>query len=58
MVDCFLKKKLEISMRLVPHASDNRKINLLELYLVVKREGGHRNVTENNLWAVVAKDMG
>ncbi|KAM0036804.1 putative transcription factor & chromatin remodeling ARID family [Helianthus debilis subsp. tardiflorus] len=45
--------------RLVPaYASDNQKINLLELYLVVNREGGHRSVTENNLWAVVAKDMG
>ncbi|KAM0026530.1 putative transcription factor & chromatin remodeling ARID family [Helianthus debilis subsp. tardiflorus] len=59
MVEWFLTEKLEISTRPNPaYASDNRKINLLELYLVVKREGGHRNVTENNLWAVVAKDMG
>ncbi|KAF5801236.1 putative transcription factor & chromatin remodeling ARID family [Helianthus annuus] len=26
--------------------------------MVVKREGRHKNVTSNNLWAVVAKDMG
>ncbi|KAF5781047.1 putative transcription factor & chromatin remodeling ARID family [Helianthus annuus] len=59
MVDWFLTKKLEISTRPVPaYASDNQKINLLELYLVVKWEGGHRNVTVNNLWVVVTKDMG
>ncbi|KAJ0545783.1 putative transcription factor & chromatin remodeling ARID family [Helianthus annuus] len=59
MVDWFIKKKLEISTRPIPaYASDNRKVNLLELYMVVKREGGHRNVTANNLWVVVAKDMG
>ncbi|KAM0012227.1 putative transcription factor & chromatin remodeling ARID family [Helianthus debilis subsp. tardiflorus] len=59
MVDWLLTKKLETSTRPIPaYASDNQKINLLELYLVVKREGGHRNVTENNLWVVVAKDMG
>ncbi|KAM0016827.1 putative transcription factor & chromatin remodeling ARID family [Helianthus debilis subsp. tardiflorus] len=55
IVDWFLMKKLEITTRPVPaYASDNRKLNLLELYLVVNREGRHRNVTENNLWAVVA----
>ncbi|KAF5805938.1 putative transcription factor & chromatin remodeling ARID family [Helianthus annuus] len=59
MVDWFLRKKLEITTRPIPaYASDNRKVNLLELYMVVKREGGHMRVTENNLWAVVAKDMG
>ncbi|MFS7960583.1 putative transcription factor & chromatin remodeling ARID family [Helianthus anomalus] len=37
-----------------------RKIDLLELYMVMKRDGGHKNVTTiiYNLWAVVAKDMG
>ncbi|MFS7981371.1 putative transcription factor & chromatin remodeling ARID family [Helianthus anomalus] len=55
----FLKEKLEILTRPNPaYASDNRKINLLELYIIIKREGGHRRVTENNMWAVVAKDMG
>ncbi|KAF5764193.1 putative transcription factor & chromatin remodeling ARID family [Helianthus annuus] len=59
MVDWFLTKKLEIMTRPIPaYASDNRKVSLLELYLVVEREGGHRRVTENNLWAMVSKDMG
>ncbi|KAJ0884832.1 putative transcription factor & chromatin remodeling ARID family [Helianthus annuus] len=59
MVDWFLTKKLEIMTRPIPaYASDNRKVSLLELYLVAEREGGHRRVTENNLWAMVAKDMG
>ncbi|MFS7954918.1 putative transcription factor & chromatin remodeling ARID family [Helianthus anomalus] len=49
----------KIPIRPIPaYASDNRRVNLLELYMVIKREGGHRRVTENNLWAVVAKDMG
>ncbi|MFS7904208.1 putative transcription factor & chromatin remodeling ARID family [Helianthus anomalus] len=26
--------------------------------MVVKREGGHRTVTSNNLWAMLSKDMG
>ncbi|MFS7904212.1 putative transcription factor & chromatin remodeling ARID family [Helianthus anomalus] len=37
---------------------NNKKVNLLELYMVVKREGGHRTVTSNNLWAMLSKDMG
>ncbi|KAF5795139.1 putative transcription factor & chromatin remodeling ARID family [Helianthus annuus] len=59
MVDWFLTKKLEIVTRPIPaYDSDNRKVSLLELYMVVKREGGQRRVTENNLWVMVAKDMG
>ncbi|MFS7954968.1 putative transcription factor & chromatin remodeling ARID family [Helianthus anomalus] len=59
MVDWFLKEKLEITMRPLPaHASDNRKVSLLELYMAVKREGGHRRITKNSMWAMVAKDIG
>ncbi|KAM0071701.1 putative transcription factor & chromatin remodeling ARID family [Helianthus debilis subsp. tardiflorus] len=59
MVDWFITKKLRVKMRPIPaYASNNHKISLLDLYLVVEREGGHRQVTENNLWAMVAKDMG
>ncbi|MFS8023708.1 putative transcription factor & chromatin remodeling ARID family [Helianthus anomalus] len=59
MVDWFLTKKLGVMTRPIPaYASNNRKVSLLEFYLVVEREGGHRRVTENNLWAMVAKDMG
>ncbi|KAJ0753035.1 putative transcription factor & chromatin remodeling ARID family [Helianthus annuus] len=68
MGDWFLTKKLEVKTRPIPGKDeanscfclrqDNQKVSLLELYLVVEREGGHRRVTENNLWAMVAKDMG
>ncbi|KAJ0814189.1 putative transcription factor & chromatin remodeling ARID family [Helianthus annuus] len=59
MVDWFLKEKLEITSRpLRVYASDNRNLSLLVLYMVIKREGGQRRVTENNMWAMVAKDMG
>ncbi|KAJ0717217.1 putative transferase, protein kinase RLK-Pelle-RLCK-VIIa-2 family [Helianthus annuus] len=59
MVDWFITKKLGVTTRPIPaYASNNRKVSLLNLYLVVEREGGHRQVTENNLWAMVAKDMG
>ncbi|KAJ0770876.1 putative transcription factor & chromatin remodeling ARID family [Helianthus annuus] len=52
-------KKLEITTRPLPaYASDNRKVSLLELYMVVNREDGHRRITENNMWAMIAKDMG
>ncbi|MFS8023077.1 putative transcription factor & chromatin remodeling ARID family [Helianthus anomalus] len=58
MVEWFIKTKLEISTIPIPtYATNNRKVNLLELYMVVKREGGHKNVISNNLWVVVAKDM-
>ncbi|KAM0072835.1 putative transcription factor & chromatin remodeling ARID family [Helianthus debilis subsp. tardiflorus] len=59
MIDWFLKVKLEIYTRpLPPYASENRKVCLLDLYMGVKREGGHRMVTENNLWAKIAKEIG
>ncbi|MFS7927992.1 putative transcription factor & chromatin remodeling ARID family [Helianthus anomalus] len=59
MLEWFLRIKLGISTRPVPpYSADNRKIDLLGLYMVVKRDGGYKNVTSNNIWAVVAKDMG
>ncbi|MFS7935756.1 putative transcription factor & chromatin remodeling ARID family [Helianthus anomalus] len=59
MVDWFLKDKLEINTRPLPtYASNNRKECLLDLYMAVKREGGHRRITENNLWAMIAKEIG
>ncbi|KAM0060855.1 putative transcription factor & chromatin remodeling ARID family [Helianthus debilis subsp. tardiflorus] len=36
----------------------NRKVCLLDLYLGVKREGGHRMIIENNLWAKIATEIG
>ncbi|KAJ0811072.1 putative transcription factor & chromatin remodeling ARID family [Helianthus annuus] len=59
VVDWFITKKLGVKTRPIPtYASNNHKVSLLDLYLVLEREGGHRRVTENNLWAMVAKDMG
>ncbi|KAF5761223.1 putative transcription factor & chromatin remodeling ARID family [Helianthus annuus] len=59
MLTWFIKVRLGITTRpILPYASHNRKVDLLGLYMVVKRDGGYRNVTDNNRWAVVAKDMG
>ncbi|KAJ0815010.1 putative transcription factor & chromatin remodeling ARID family [Helianthus annuus] len=59
MIEWFLKKKLEIHSRPLPaYASNNRKVRLLDLYMTVKREGGHRRITDNCMWAMIAKDIG
>ncbi|KAJ0532040.1 putative transcription factor & chromatin remodeling ARID family [Helianthus annuus] len=59
MIEWFLKEKLEIHSRPLPaYASNNRKVRLLDLYMAVKREGGHRRITENGIWAMIAKDIG
>ncbi|KAF5806768.1 putative transcription factor & chromatin remodeling ARID family [Helianthus annuus] len=59
MIDWFLRIRMGITTRPIPaYMSNNWKVNLLELYMIVKREGGHRIVTSNNLWAMVSKDMG
>ncbi|KAF5757198.1 putative transcription factor interactor and regulator CCHC(Zn) family [Helianthus annuus] len=59
MLTWFINVRLGITTRPIPqYASDNRKVDLLGLYMVVKRDGGYQNVTDNNLWAIVAKDMG
>ncbi|KAL9998219.1 hypothetical protein Hdeb2414_s0562g00917081 [Helianthus debilis subsp. tardiflorus] len=50
MIDWFLKVKLEINTRpLSAYAENNRIVSLLDLYLAVNREGGHRRVTDNNM---------
>ncbi|MFS7984610.1 putative transcription factor & chromatin remodeling ARID family [Helianthus anomalus] len=59
MIDWFLKAKLGINSRPLPaYASNNRKVSLLDLYMAVKREGGHRRITENGIWAMIARDIG
>ncbi|KAF5802389.1 putative transcription factor & chromatin remodeling ARID family [Helianthus annuus] len=59
MIDWFLRMKMGITTRpILVYMGNNKKVNLLELYMIVKREGGHRTVTSNNLWAMVSKDMG
>ncbi|KAF5789226.1 putative transcription factor & chromatin remodeling ARID family [Helianthus annuus] len=59
MVKWFLINNLGITTRSAPsYTEDNKKIDILGLHMVVKRDGGHRIVTSNNTWAVVAKDIG
>ncbi|MFS7916706.1 putative transcription factor & chromatin remodeling ARID family [Helianthus anomalus] len=59
MVERFITKMLGITSRPIPaYASNNRRICLLDMYLIVEREGGHRYVTKNNLWPMIAKEMG
>ncbi|MFS7951822.1 putative transcription factor & chromatin remodeling ARID family [Helianthus anomalus] len=54
MIDWFLRVKMGINSRPIPvYMGNDKKVNLLELYMVVKRKGGHRIVTSNNLWAMV-----
>ncbi|KAJ0915966.1 putative transcription factor & chromatin remodeling ARID family [Helianthus annuus] len=59
MIDWFLRIKMGITTRPIPvYMGNNKKVNPLELYMVVKKEGGRRTVTSNNLWEMVSKDMG
>ncbi|MFS7958484.1 putative transcription factor interactor and regulator CCHC(Zn) family [Helianthus anomalus] len=59
MIEWFLKEKLEIHSGPLPaYASNNRQVKLLDLYMAVKREGGHRRITDNGMWAMIAKDIG
>ncbi|KAJ0441141.1 putative transcription factor interactor and regulator CCHC(Zn) family [Helianthus annuus] len=59
MIEWFLKVKLEIQSRPLPAViSNNRRVCLLDLYMAVNREGGHRHVTESGTWAMIAKDTG
>ncbi|MFS7968513.1 putative transcription factor & chromatin remodeling ARID family [Helianthus anomalus] len=58
IVTWFLNVKLNLSRPIPPFAPDNRRVDLLGLYVVVERDGGYRSVTNNNLWSVIAKDLG
>ncbi|KAF5784493.1 putative transcription factor interactor and regulator CCHC(Zn) family [Helianthus annuus] len=59
MVEWFITEKLGITTRPVPaYATNNRRICLLDVYLIIEREGGYRYVTENNIWPMIAKEMG
>ncbi|KAF5793268.1 putative transcription factor & chromatin remodeling ARID family [Helianthus annuus] len=37
--------------------SEQKKIDLLSLYELVARDGGYRDVTTENIWPVIAKDL-
>ncbi|KAJ0667270.1 putative transcription factor interactor and regulator CCHC(Zn) family [Helianthus annuus] len=59
MVGWFLKEKMEITTRMIPpQLDDGRKINLLDLYVMVEKDGGYQSVTLDNLWPAIAKDLG
>ncbi|KAJ0705157.1 putative transcription factor & chromatin remodeling ARID family [Helianthus annuus] len=59
MVKWFLNVYMGISSRPIPPYDPNkRKIDLLGLYVLVARDGGYRDVTTDNLWPVIAKDLG
>ncbi|KAJ0792966.1 putative transcription factor & chromatin remodeling ARID family [Helianthus annuus] len=59
MVKWFLNVYMGITSRPVPPYTPNkRRIDLLSLYVLVARDGGYRDVTSENLWPVVAKDLG
>ncbi|KAJ0500080.1 putative transcription factor & chromatin remodeling ARID family [Helianthus annuus] len=60
MLTWFITVKLVINTLrpIPPHAADNKSVDLLGLYMIVERDGGYRSVTDNNMWPVIAKDMG
>ncbi|KAF5812236.1 putative transcription factor & chromatin remodeling ARID family [Helianthus annuus] len=59
MIQWFITVKLGITTRPIPPLmTDNRKIDLLSLYMIVERDGGYRSVTDDDLWPIIAKDMG
>ncbi|KAJ0512162.1 putative transcription factor & chromatin remodeling ARID family [Helianthus annuus] len=59
MIRWFLNEYMGINSRPVPpYSSDQRKIDLLSLYILVTKDGGYREVTTENTWPIIAKDMG
>ncbi|KAJ0802117.1 putative transcription factor interactor and regulator CCHC(Zn) family [Helianthus annuus] len=59
MVSWFVISFLGITTRPMPPVmTENRKIDLLSLYMIVERDGGYHSVTEDNLWPIIARDMG
>ncbi|KAM0058581.1 putative transcription factor & chromatin remodeling ARID family [Helianthus debilis subsp. tardiflorus] len=59
MIRWFLNEFLGINSRPVPPFSlDQRKIDLLSLYMLVTKDGGYREVTTKNIWPIIAIDLG
>ncbi|KAJ0483417.1 putative transcription factor & chromatin remodeling ARID family [Helianthus annuus] len=59
MVRWFLNDYMGITLRPVPPYSPNkRRIDLLSLYVLVGRDGSYRDVTTENIWPIIAKDLG
>ncbi|MFS8004054.1 putative transcription factor & chromatin remodeling ARID family [Helianthus anomalus] len=58
MVAWFLHFYLRSSNRPIPSLhGKGKKIELYDLYIIVKKEG-HKRVSQYNLWVVVAKNLG
>ncbi|KAI3732614.1 hypothetical protein L1987_63820 [Smallanthus sonchifolius] len=60
MVTWFLHDYLMMPLErtLPPKVEKGRRVDLLDLYMIVKREGGHKRVTLNNVWAMIGKELG
>ncbi|KAJ0863029.1 putative transcription factor & chromatin remodeling ARID family [Helianthus annuus] len=59
MIRWFLYEYMGITSRPVPpYFSDQRKIDFLSLYILVAKDGGYREVTTENIWPIIAKDLG
>ncbi|KAF5761951.1 putative transcription factor interactor and regulator CCHC(Zn) family [Helianthus annuus] len=59
MVQWFLNGYMGITSRPVPpYTTDQKKIDLLSLYILVARDGGYREVTTENTWPIIARDLG
>ncbi|KAJ0771195.1 putative transcription factor interactor and regulator CCHC(Zn) family [Helianthus annuus] len=59
MIHWFLYVYMGITSRPVPpYFPDQRKIDLLSLYILVAKDGGYREVTTENIWPIIAKDLG
>ncbi|KAM0066835.1 putative transcription factor & chromatin remodeling ARID family [Helianthus debilis subsp. tardiflorus] len=59
MIRWFLNGYMGITSRPVPpYSTDQKKIDLLSLYILVASEGGYREVTTENTWPIIAKDLG
>ncbi|KAJ0489612.1 putative transcription factor & chromatin remodeling ARID family [Helianthus annuus] len=59
MVRWFLNGYMGITSRPVPpYTTDQRKIDLLSLYILVASDGGYREVTTENTWPIITKDLG
>ncbi|KAM0072650.1 putative transcription factor & chromatin remodeling ARID family [Helianthus debilis subsp. tardiflorus] len=59
MIHWFLYEYMGITSRPVPpYFPDQRKIDLLSLYILVAKDGGYREVTTENIWPIIAKNLG
>ncbi|MFS7922825.1 putative transcription factor & chromatin remodeling ARID family [Helianthus anomalus] len=59
LVRWFLYDYMGITSRPIPPFTTNqKKIDLLSLYILVANDGGYREVTTENTWPIIAKDLG